>query len=204
MNQHYLLLAARAISWIFRPTYFALVGFALLFELTYLSLLSVSYKLTLLALVAVFTVILPRSGVYIYRRLHGWRLHHLRSRERRYVPYLLTISSYLACLHVMSSFYMPRWMGGIIVGALATQIVCSLINLRFKVSAHCAGAGGACGMMAAYSIVFQFNAVWWLMLLIMVSGLVGTARMLLRQHTLGEVVTGSVVGAVCCFLGVLL
>lgn len=204
MNSHYLMLAARAISLVFRPVYFPLVGFILLFEFTYLSLLSLSYKLTILSIVAVFTIILPRLGVYIYRRLNGWRTHHLRHRERRYVPYLLTISCYLACLNVMSSFYVPQWMGGIIVGALATQIICSLINLRYKVSSHCAGAGGACGVLAAYSILFQFNAVWWLMLLILMSGMVGTARMLLRQHTLGEVVTGSVVGAVCCFACILI
>jgi membrane-associated phospholipid phosphatase len=95
-------------------------------------------------------------------------------------------------------------MRGVLVGALGIQIACAFINLWWKISTHCAGTGGAIGALVAYSIVFGFNPTGWLCLLILISGLVGSSRMLLRQHTLMQVVAGTIVGCICGFLGIIL
>ena len=58
---------AKALSDVFRPSYFPLLGFVLLFLFTYLSLLSWQLKLLLLALVYVMTLFLPAVGIYVYR-----------------------------------------------------------------------------------------------------------------------------------------
>ena len=64
--------------------------------------------------------------------------------------------------------------------------------------------GGVIGALVAYSVLFMFNPVWWLCVTVLISGAVGTARMLLRQHSLAQVVAGTLVGVVCGFAGIIL
>ena len=84
------------------------------------------------------------------------------------------------------------------------QGACALINTKWKISMHCAGAGGAIGALIAYSFLFSFNPIWWLCLFIFISGLVGSSRMLLRQHDLWQVVAGTLLGIVGGFAGIIL
>ena len=95
-------------------------------------------------------------------------------------------------------------MSGILVGALLIQGSCALINAKWKISMHCAGAGGAIGALVAYSLIFYFNPVGWLCLLILIAGLVGSSRMLLRQHTLWQVLAGTFLGILLGFTGIIL
>ena len=179
-------------------------GFIALFTFTYLSLLPPSFKLSVLGMVYVFTVLLPRLCTWVWRRLNGWAPAQLRMRERRAVPYAMFILSYAACLHLMLRLHLPRYMCGILVAALLVQAVCTVVNVWWKVSMHSAGAGGVIGALLAYSVLFMFNPVWWLCATILLAGAVGTARMLLRQHSLAQVVVGTLIGAACGFAGIVL
>ena len=200
----YLLLAARALSSIFRPQYFPLVGFVALFLFTYLSLLPLAFKLLILLIVALGTLLLPRLTIRIWRQMNGLKLHHLRLREKRFFPYLVFILYYALTLHLLNRFHLPYYMGGILVSSLLIQISCFLINIRWKISVHSAGAGGIIGALIAYGFLFYFNPVWWLSLSIFVTGLVGSSRMLLRQHTLWQVLAGTLLGILLGFLGITL
>lgn len=204
MKNKSIIVAARFLSAVFRPFYMPIVGFVGLFLFTYLSILPMVYKLTVLALVYCFTVLLPQLTILCYRKLQGWEPRHLREREKRVVPYILSILSYLSCLHLMVRLHLPRYMGGIIVAALMIQTVCAVVNIWWKVSTHSAGAGGLIGALVAFSLLFHFNPVWWLCLCIFISGLVNSSRMILRQHTLGQVIAGTLIGVVCGLLGILL
>lgn len=199
-----ILLGARVLSSIFRPQYFPLVGFVVLFVCTYLSLLPWPYKGAVLLLVALGTLILPTITIRMWQRMNGLKLHHLRLREKRFFPYLVNILYYAFTLHILHSFHLPSYMGGILVASLAIQVSCTVINAFWKISMHCAGAGGVVGALIAYSLLFSFNPVWWLCLCLLIAGLVGSSRMLLRQHTLGQVGAGVLLGAVCGFAGILL
>ena len=180
------------------------VGFLALFTFTYLSLLPLFYKLLVLSMVWIFTIALPRLCVFVWRKLNGWAPMQLRLRERRAVPYVMFMLSYTACLHLMFRLHLPHYMCGILVAALLVQVVCIVVNIWWKISMHCAGAGAIIGALLAYSVLFVFNPVGWLCVLVLFSGAVGTARMLLRQHSLAQVVTGTLVGTACGLAGILL
>lgn len=202
MNHKGIVVTARLLSAVFRPYYMPLAGFVALFIFTDLSLLPPAYKWAVLALVYVFTVFLPGLCVFFYRKISGRAPMQLRWRENRAVPYTLYIISYLACLHLMAAFNMPRYMCGILVSALFTQITCVLINIWWKISMHSAASGALTGALVAYSVIFAFNPVWWLSVTILLSGAVGTARMILRQHSLAQVTVGTLLGVVCGFAGI--
>jgi membrane-associated phospholipid phosphatase len=59
------------------------------------------------------------------------------------------------------------------------------------------------GALFACAEIFGFNPVWWLCVVFVVGGVMGSARMILRQHSLAQVVAGFYIGLVCAALGVL-
>ena len=188
---------------LFTPFYLPIVGIALLFLFSYLNMFPWSYKIPVLLMVYLFTVMLPSLLIHVYRRYQGWNLIELGHREKRMIPYILSIISYFTCVYVMERLHMPHFMGSIIVAALAVQIVCALINIWWKISTHTAAIGGVAGALFAFSYYLGFNPVWWLCLVIIVAGMVGTSRMILRQHSLSQVVGGFAVGFLCAAVSIL-
>jgi len=199
-----LIVIARVLSTLFRPIYYPTVGCILLLTMTYLSMLPWPFKILVLALVYLFTIAIPQFGVYIYRRIHGWNAHELRHQHKRFVPYTIHLCSYLFLMYLMTTLHLPRFFTAIIMVSMLIQCSCILINLKWKISMHSAGSGGIIGALLAYSAIFLFNPLWWLCIAILVSGLVMTSRMLLRQHTLGQVLCGTLVGVLCGYFGVIL
>ena len=202
-RQKQIILTARLLSMLFTPFYLPIVGITLLFLFSYLSMFPWSYKIQVLLMVYLFTVMLPTLLIHVYRRYQGWNLIELGHREKRMIPYLLSIVSYFTCVYVMEQLHMPHFMGSIIVAALAVQIVCALINVWWKISTHTAAIGGVAGALFAFAYYLGFNPVWWLCLVIIVAGMVGTSRMILRQHSLSQVVGGFAVGFICAALAIL-
>ena len=103
----------------------------------------------------------------------------------------------------MNLLHIPHFMSSIIVAALAIQVVCAFVNLFWKISTHTAAIGGVAGALIAFSGIFSYNPVWWLCIIIIVAGLLGTSRMILRQHSLSQVVAGFLLGFVLSFIVIL-
>ena len=203
MEEKYLRTAARVLSAVFTPFYVPTVGFVALFLFTYLRMLPMRYQLILVGVIYMFTVVLPMGAIYFYQKVNGWSLRHLGHREKRIVPYAMTITSYVVCLLLMYRMGIPRFMSGILVSSLLAMIVCAVVNVWWKISAHMAAIGQFTGGMVSFSLLFYNNNVGWLCFVILLAGMLGTSRILLRQHTLAEVLVGFAVGFVCGVGGIL-
>ena len=190
---------ARVLSLLFTPFYLPVIGLSVLFTFSYLSLLPWLYKIEVVALVYFFTVLMPTFMIYIYRKCQRWSLIELGWRERRAVPYLISIVCYFSCIYLMQRLYIPRFMGSIVVAALIVQIVCAIINNWWKISTHTAAIGGVGGALLAFAEIFGYNPIGWLCVIILVAGLLGSSRMILRQHSLQQVLAGFGVGLVCAW-----
>ena len=200
MKEKDIILAARVISMVFTPFYLPIVGLAALFLFSYLGLMPWGYKLTVLGLVYLFTILLPTFLIRLYRHYQGWKPFDLIVRERRMVPYVISIVCYSVCYYLMSMAHIPHFMGRILVAAVLIQVVCALINTWWKVSVHEAAIGGVTGALLAFAIIFTFDPIWWFCLTLVLSGIVGTSRMMLRQHSLSQIVVGWFIGCVLAFL----
>ena len=192
--QKQIILTARIISMLFTPFYLPIVGLAALFTFSYLSMFPWVYKIQVLLLAYLFTILLPSLLIHLYRRYQGWNLIEMGHRERRMVPYAISIVCYFTCIYVMDRLHMPHFMSSIIVAALAVQSLCALINVWWKISTHTAAVGGVGGALFSFSYYLGFNPVWWFCLVVLIGGLLGTSRMILRQHSLAQVVVGFWVG----------
>ena len=188
---------------IFTPFYLPLVSLIALFLFSYMSNLPLGYKLQVLTIVYAFTILLPTVMIYMYRRYQGWTSTQMGKKERRMVPYITSIMCYFLCYYIMIVLRIPQFMANIVVTALMIQVVCALINVWWKISIHMAGIGGMAGALFAVSLVFEFNPTLWFSIIVMTAGVVGTARMILRQHSLQQIVAGFAVGLVCGFFLIL-
>lgn len=203
INEKQLILAARFLSMMFKPFYLSIIGLIILFLFSYLSLLPLFYKVGVLAMVYFFTIFLPIVGIRAYRRYRGWKRHELGNKEKRVVPYIISILCYFMCCYTMAMLHMAHFMISILISALAIQIVCAVVNVWWKISTHMAAIGGVAGAMTAFAAIFMFNPLWWMCIVLLMAGLVGTSRMVLRQHTLTQVTAGFLIGWVVAELVVL-
>ena len=110
--------SSRIISGIFTPFMIPFVAFFLLFFFTYLRIMPIQYKLIVLGIVYCFTILMPMLAIYLFQKINGWGIHELGHREKRFVPYALTIISYVTCIITMYKIQLPRYMSGIILAAL--------------------------------------------------------------------------------------
>lgn len=198
-----LIVTAKGISSVFSPFYIPLVTFAALFLFSYLNLLPLAYRLLVLATIYAFTIVLPRFTIFLYRKVNGWSSRQLGHREKRIVPYAIAFTSYITCLILMFRLNMPLYMCGIIEASLMTIIICSVVNIWWKISTHMAGIGGLTGALISFSLLFMFNPVWMLCIILLCAGVLGTSRIVLRQHTVAQVAAGYAVGVICSMTGIL-
>ena len=198
-----IILAARLVSLLFTPFYLPMVGLMALFLFSYLSLMPGAYKLQVLTLVYVFTILLPTVLIHLYRRYQGWSLIEIGFKERRMVPYVISILCYFLCIYLMDMMHIPHFMGTILSAALFIQVACALINVWWKISTHTAAIGGVAGALFIFGELFNFNPVWWLCLIFILAGVLGSSRMILRQHSLPQVIVGFFVGGICSIIGLL-
>ena len=190
-------------SMLFTPFYLPFIGLVALFSFSYLSIFPWLYKLQVLIMAYLFTILLPTVMIRLYRHYQGWSLIELGHRERRMVPYVISILCYFTCVYVMDKLHMPHFMGAIVVAGLLVQIVCALINVWWKISTHTAAIGGVAGALFAFAEYLGFNPIWWMCLVFIIGGMVGTSRMILRQHSLGQVVGGVWIGFLCAAIAIL-
>lgn len=194
---------AKAVSIMSSPFYLPLVGLATLFAFSYLSEMPLIYKVFILLITYVFTVLLPKTLIRLYHRYHGWTLFELGAKEQRVIPYLVSIICYFLCYYVMIVYHVPHLMGSIVVAALVVQVSCAVVNMWWKISVHMAAIGAMAGALVAFGFKFMFNPVWWLCVVFLMSGFVGSARLILRQHTLRQLNIGFIVGVLAGFFTVM-
>lgn len=195
-----MLRVSRIISMVFTPFSIPFLSFLVLFLFSYLHMLPTIYKVYVLGIVYCFTILMPTVSIFLFRKINGIAKHELSQRKKRYIPILLTILSYIFCWLMMRRLNLPPYMVGIIFAALLVSVISFVANLKWKLSEHMAGAGGVIGGLVAFSELFSYNPVGWLCLFILIAGILGSARIVLRHHTLGEVVAGFVVGLACTLL----
>ena len=195
-----MLRVARITSIVFTPFSIPFLAFLVLFLFSYLRIMPILYKGIVLGIVYCFTILTPTITIFLFRKINGFARQELSERKKRYVPILLTIISYVFCLLMMRKLNIPWYMTGIIFVSLVISIICILVNLKWKLSEHMAGMGGIIGGLVSFSALFSYNPVVRLCLFILIAGILGSARIVLGHHTLGEVLSGFVVGLVCSFL----
>lgn len=190
----------KAISGIFMPLLMPTYGTILLLLLI-LPATSPLLKWITLGGTVLFTLILPIIPILILWKRKSISNLSLPNKEERVAPYLFTFLGFVFwAFFLFRTVQLPMYVVGAGAGSAISIFLITIINLRWKISAHTTGIGGLTGGVFGICLKLGLNPVWMLVLFIFLSILVGLARVELKAHTPSQVLAGFIVG----FLSVLL
>lgn len=153
----------------------------------------------LLGVVVLFTFLLPTLStlLLLWTGLLTGTLE-LRERAQRPLPLLLTAGSFstAAVLLGNSPATLEPLLYYMMAGMALTVLLTTLVSLRWKISAHGAGVGGAVGLFAVlyFSEPTLSYLLWWLLGSLAAAGAVLKARLALQAHTSAQAWAGFVLG----------
>jgi hypothetical protein len=186
---------ARIISVAFHPVFMPVYGLLLIFSVpTLFGYLPFNVKKIILSIVLLNNVLLPLSLLpYLkYRnQITSWTME---SRKERILPLFLATILYAATTYMIIRYPVPLFIKTFIVGIFFVSLALTAINLWWKISVH----ASACGALSAMIIILTFRMnsylLWPLITVIVVSGLILSARLKLNAHSSSEVWAGYFLG----------
>lgn len=185
---------AKIISLIFHPVLIPTLGLVLLLNSGfYFSMLSWEAKRFVLLVVLFTTCILPMLSVAIMALNPKFNISMPEKRDR-ILPLLASSIFYYFGFILLSKVRAVPDFKLFMVATVLVIITLLLISFRWKISLHMASIGGLTGTLLALSFRSGVNPIYSILIVILVSGIVGTARLLLKKHDIWQLVAGYVLG----------
>ena len=186
---------SKAISYIYHPLIIPSLGLLVLFNSgTYLSYLPFEMKKWMLVIVFLCTYIVPLAFIpfFLYQRVI--MNIHMGSRRDRYVPLAVSFVLYIFCYYLIRRISVPHLYHSFILSSLLCILATMLITIKYKISLHMVGAGGLVALIGFLAFYLKVDLQFYLGVAVVLAGLAGTARIILKAHTPDEVYTGFITG----------
>ena len=187
---------ANIISYIFHPLLMPFYAMLLIFNLpTYISY-SVPSKLKqiIFAVVFITTFVMPVLFTMFLVQKKIVSSLELEKKEERKLPFIATAFFYLITFYLVRLLPVPGFFPLAILGAALVIIVGFFISLRWKISVHTMGVGGLLGLMWGLSEILYVQVTILFILVILLSGVIGTARLIRGSHTQMQIYAGLIIG----------
>jgi hypothetical protein len=194
---------ARITSIIFHPLLIPTIGFLLLFSSgLYFAVIPWNLKRFILLVVFISTCLIPLISIGLLSVSPRFDIKMEKGTDRVLPLIFSSISFYMGYLILGRIQSFPVFQV-FLVASILVQIALVIISLQWKISAHAAAIGGLVGGFFALSIRLQENPVFILILLILISGIVCTSRLILQKHTNSQVYSGFLLGLLIMGLAIL-
>lgn len=169
---------------------------------------SASLRLSLLVLIFVGTFAVPSLLIYYLFRSGYVRTLQLDNLADRRLPFFLTALIYLFFAYLFTfrmeliSSLAPEI--GILLASIAVSILLvGVISLSWQISAHGVGISGVLGTIGGFMAKFGLSELFLpILLLVVLTGFVASARLKLNAHTPAQLSAGIGVGLVVSLLTV--
>lgn len=190
------------LSTIFSPLLVPTYGMIFAAFLTVLNLLPLSLLWIAIGSTFVVTCLIPLSAIAGLYRSGLVSDPGLNERKERTIPYVIVCLCYLICAFFFYRASAPMWLPMFYAGAAVAVIINIIVTRWWKISAHAAAMGGLTALVLRVAVGHYtlLNMDVWISVVIILSGMVMTARIYLNRHTLAQVLTGYANGFVCVFL----
>lgn len=192
---------ATLLSTVFHPLLMPTYGIAIALYTSYMRIFGDRLLGIVIVGVLLTTCILPSLGIYILYKLGHISDFRLHERTERTIPYLINFACYVACYLYLYRFGIPGWIIAFIAGAIVALIISLFINRFWKISAHMVAAGSMVTLvflMSFYSLMLTPYILPLQIASVLLAGAIGSSRILLKRHTLGQVGAGFALGILCC------
>lgn len=151
-------------------------------------------------IVAFSTIVFPAVNILLLKWYGVVKSFSMETRAERNAPFVSTLLFYALGYYMLRKGALPEPMFSILMGCMAVLVVIILTNLKWKISAHAAGIFGVLGMIIALFQAHSFGNIVLLSIVLMLSGLVLTSRLVLGAHTPAETYAGAAVGLITMYV----
>ncbi len=151
------------------------------------------------------TCMLPMATIAVLHNFNIVKDKRMTRRRERLIPYLTAAAYYGIAVWYLMYNHEPQWLAMYVAGGGLACLVSAIVNLRWKISAHMAGIGGVLAFLwqldaMELSVISPVWMTFFICTTIMLCGVLGSARMLLKRHDFLQVLAGFVNGLVCVSL----
>ncbi|MTI19943.1 hypothetical protein E1176_02815 [Fulvivirga sp. RKSG066] len=197
---------ANILSYLFHPllmaTYLVIIMFV--FTPTLLQPVSSENFIPVLTVIFLLTFMVPIISVMMLKLTKSISSMKLEVREERVMPFFFIAVYYGLTTYMFA--YKIRMSDVLVVSFAAMSVVIlvvALASIKYKISAHAAGAWGVAGLLMAMHLKFPGSYLMWpLAGCFLLAGAISSARLALNSHSPGEVAYGAFVGFAISFISI--
>lgn len=191
---------AKVVSILFHPVLVPTLGILLLLNSSfYFSMLSWEAKRFILLVVFFTSCILPMLMVSLLALNTKFDINMRKSTDR-VLPLLAGAVFYYLGFVLLGRISVFPVLKMYMLASVLVIVALLIISLKWKISNHMAALGGLAGMFFALSFRYGLNPVYSLLGIILVSGIVGTARLALDRHNIWQIIAGYSLGFCVLYL----
>ena len=182
---------SRALSWVLHPFVVPLyvMAFMLLTD-GFLSRLPASVKNYLAWVVMLYAAIVPMLSIGFMRALGLLKDLGLHSQRSRLLPLFVGVVSYLLCAVTLSDVAVAMIVRKFVVAAACCEVLALVVTPFWKISLHLICMGGVTAMFTLLSVAGAGQHFWALVVSILLSGALASARLHLGSHNPWQVTAG--------------
>ncbi len=165
-----------------------------------------SLRVMLLGLVFITTFLMPAMMLVFLHQIGIIKDLTLPERKDRFLPFLISLVSYGGtAFYFFTKLPQVILLPAMMVAICIAVFIALLTTFFYKISAHATGISGVAGALISLQQTFpDSDFLYPLMAAVLVWGVILSARLALKAHTLNELLVGSVVGFGTCYAGLLL
>jgi len=153
-----------------------------------------SVRLWIISMFFMVTFAMPAMMIWMMHRRGIITSMQMEMRSERFYPLLLTTIFWSIGYGLLSRTGLPVIYYQYLLGGITALIIAIGINYFWKISLHMLGMGGLTGVFLGFSFRIGVDLFLLLTILILLSGLVGYARLKVNSHNPPQVYVGYIVG----------
>jgi len=193
---------AQLLSYIFHPIFIPLyvIAFLVYIHPSYFSGFADGLKKRTLFIVIQNAIFYPLFCIALLKGLGFIESIYLRTQKDRIIPYIACGIFFFWTFNVFKQQEIyPRIVPSFMLGVFLASSAALIANIYFKISMHTIGLGGWLGLFLVVANTNSMLMTWPLAAVLLITGMVCTARLIVSDHTVKEVYAGLLMGLLAQF-----
>nr|NQU94392.1 hypothetical protein [Bacteroidota bacterium] len=192
---------SKFVSFIFHPL--AITAYYLLITLNlhfYQSMtIPTKARLMILGLVLITTLIIPALMANLFSKMVAGKFK-MEGREKKFFPLSVAAVFYFITYYLLNQIKVSPVFDLFLLGMTSLAILSLIITLNWEISIYMCALGGLFGAFLSISVLLNMDLILILIPTLLISGIVGYARLTLTSHTPIQIYGGFLMGAGVMFL----
>jgi membrane-associated phospholipid phosphatase len=185
---------AKLLSRLLHPIFIPTITLSII-SIKFVNIIILSNQLDIIIIgVMIFTLLFPLLSILYLLYTDRIKSLQIEDRKERILPITITIIWMLIGYYFLANIldYAPI-IKTIYLGMIATLFTTLLITKYWKISLHMAAIGGCFGVFLAIQSIFG-GVINYVILILMLSGLLGYSRSVLKAHNMQQIYSGFCLG----------